>query len=48
MDRNLAAQVARSQIIEVSGRFARHVSPKSAPLSAAVPADAGGYQTHIP
>lgn len=28
MDRNLAAQVARSQIIDVSGPFARHVSPK--------------------
>lgn len=28
MDRNLAAAVARGSIIEVAGRFERHVSPK--------------------
>lgn len=28
MDRNLAARVARGQIVEVSGRFSRHAGPK--------------------
>lgn len=28
MDRNLAAQVAQARIVDVSGRFSRHVSPK--------------------
>jgi RES domain-containing protein len=39
MDRNLAAQVAQAQIVDISGRFSRHVSPKVRTLAGS---NAGG------
>jgi RES domain-containing protein len=48
MDRNLAAQVAQARIVDVSGRFSRHVSPKVRTLAGSTAGGRWGLPSTYP
>jgi hypothetical protein len=48
MDRNLAAEVAKGRIIDVAGRFARHVSPKVRTLAGSTAGGRWGLPSTYP